>query len=1184
MTRTAYFPAIVFFILFLSIGCSGGGKNQVPVVPDTGLDVTGVPSFMDEGPGHRYMLGLMEVYIDPASNTADYVPLRSASFHCNIIEFFTVFGGMDISLPYQNYTTGEFTLDFTMSHPIPDSIYTVFDMRGIIFGTGSTVLTSKDDPDLKYLGQDGFQILNPDGWTRWWNPNEFPNQMLLGYRDAFATPGFTTTATLHSYKYFATDLGLDADVADAVNISNRGAFLTNTGTTASRRFKIKFTVKNGSPVFKFAMAFDCCWDEPTGGGAIPGIENFPPEANCPEAYHVKVDSTASTAYYNGPGNSGGNLQLKIEVFDWGAPDNPNGIDGEIAAIQIESPTLFDNILNLTIASEPGSSPTSGIYQITIPNVHPTGLYNQSVMVEVKSSIPSTYAPPVPGIDYPDADLAAYAIATIPVKKYEPVIQGSYNTNGMVVDIKTLGHFSYAIDTVDGLVIADVTNPDDPVVINNVILPYIPTALDVENGYAYIIDTANNFRVIDIDPVGAASEVHAINITDLPLSIDLAGSYAYVGGALGTLYMINITDPETVYIENSAGGAGSGPINGVAVMGGYAYTARDDFEIFDVDPPASLSSLLVVPTASTLNNVDVTDFGYAFAGDSSNQLVILDIDPQWLANEVETFDAGGLVNDVQADSDTAYITVEVQGLQIVSYDEATATAYLVAKLDIANAEKISVEGNMAYIDGEVTLIELWKDDDSPDEESGNLIWAKSARGADYSYAYDITSLSDNSTVAVGMFIGSATFGPGEPSETVLTSAGGQDCFISRYNPDGSLAWAKSAGGVSPDTCMGITTLSDNSTVVTGGFGDSAIFGSGEPNETVLTSAGYEDIFIACYNPDGTLAWAKSAGGADSTFGDYGHAITTLSDNSTVVTGLFWGPATFGPGEPNQTVLTSAGVDIFLARYNPDGTLVWAKSAGGAGSLSFSFGITTLSDNSTVVTGSFEDSVTFGLGEPNQTVLPCDGDWADIFIACYNPDGTLSWAKRAGGVDYDEGYGITTLSDNSTVVTGFFSDSATFGSGEPNQTDLITGDNCKNIFIARYNPDGTLVWAKSAGGISGFCDMGFGITTLADNSTVVTGQFFGLAVFGLGELNQMVLTSAGSYDIFIARYNPNGTLAWAKSAGGASDEWANGITTLSDNTTVVAGQFRESATFGPGEPNQTVLTFDGCYDIFVARFNE
>jgi hypothetical protein len=281
-----------------------------------------------------------------------------------------------------------------------------------------------------------------------------------------------------------------------------------------------------------------------------------------------------------------------------------------------------------------------------------------------------------------------------------------------------------------------------------------------------------------------------------------------------------------------------------------------------------------------------------------------------------------------------------------------------------------------------------------------------------------------------------------------------------------------------------------------------------------------------------------------------------------------------------VLVSGVVsDIFIARYNPDLTLAWAKRAGGT-SADYGNGITALSDDSTVVTGFFFGSATFGPGEPNETVL-VSGVVSDIFIARYNPDGTLVWAKRAGGTDWDYGYAISALSDDSTVVTGYFQGSATFGKDEPNETDLVSAGGY-DIFMARYNPDGTLSLAKGTGGTGE--DFGRAITALSDDSTVMTGVFQGSVTFGQGEPNETVLNSAGSGDILIAGYNPDGTLAWAKSAGGTSDDEGWAITALSDDSTVVTGNFQSSATFGPGEPTETVLDSAGSYDILVARFYE
>jgi uncharacterized delta-60 repeat protein len=341
-----------------------------------------------------------------------------------------------------------------------------------------------------------------------------------------------------------------------------------------------------------------------------------------------------------------------------------------------------------------------------------------------------------------------------------------------------------------------------------------------------------------------------------------------------------------------------------------------------------------------------------------------------------------------------------------------------------------------------------------------------------------------------------------------------------------------------------------------------------------------MFIARYNPDGTLAWAKRAGGTNY---DYGSGITALSDDSLIVTGDFQATATFGYNTPNVTYLVSAGsYDIFVARYNSNGTFAWAKCAGGTGE-DEGWAITALSDGSTVATGSFEGSATFGPGEPSPTVLASAGG-KDIFIARYNAVGAFIWAKSAGGTGDDGGKAITALSgfyDKDTVVTGNFQGTAVFGKDEPGESALYSAGGA-DIFIARYNPDGTLIEADSCGGTGD--DSGQGITVLSDDSTVVTGYFQLKATFGLGEPNQTDLSSAGGYDIFIAGYSPSQWIAWAKRAGGTNSDIAYAVTALSDDSTVATGWFTGSSTFGPGEPNQTVLTSAGSIDIFIARFYE
>ncbi|MHC4660833.1 MAG: RCC1 domain-containing protein [Planctomycetota bacterium] len=465
----------------------------------------------------------------------------------------------------------------------------------------------------------------------------------------------------------------------------------------------------------------------------------------------------------------------------------------------------------------------------------------------------------------------------------------------------------------------------------------------------------------------------------------------------------------------------------------------------------------------------------------------------------------------------------------------------------------------------------------------LAWARSASGGIDDWGISISTLSDGTALVTGFYSSTATFGAGDDNETILTSAGGYDIFIVKYNPDGTLAWAKSAGSTKDDWGMGISTLSDGSALTTGYYGNTATFGAGDDNETELTSAEVDNIFVAKYNPDGTLAWAKQAGGAGE---DWGGSISTLSDGSAIITGDFTSAAaTFGnASEGNEVTLSAVGnYDIFVAKYNPDGTLAWAKQAGGT-DWDEGWGVSVVSDGSSIVTGIFRSTATFGnASEGNEAVLSSAGDH-DIFIAKYNSDGTLNWAKSAGNVNRDLGRGICALSDGSAIVTGLFNLAVTFGNAsEGGNETVITSAGGDDIFIAKYNSDGTLNWAKRAGG--GSFDYGHAISTLSDGSALVTGDFSTTATFGLGEGNETVLSCAGIWDIFVAKYNPDGTLAWAKRAGNGNTDEGWGISALSDGSALVTGYFDTSATFGAGEDNETTLVPGGSNNtFFLARYGE
>ena len=466
---------------------------------------------------------------------------------------------------------------------------------------------------------------------------------------------------------------------------------------------------------------------------------------------------------------------------------------------------------------------------------------------------------------------------------------------------------------------------------------------------------------------------------------------------------------------------------------------------------------------------------------------------------------------------------------------------------------------------------------------DLDWAKGAGGTGTDFAFGIATDAAGNSYVSGGFSGTATFGPGEANETTLTSAGSNDIFVARYDASGALVWAKRAGSADFDRGAGIATNGAGNSYVTGLFSGTATFGPGEPNETTLTAAGPQDIFVAKYDTTGALIWARRADGADL---DQGLGIGVDSAGNSYVTGVFSGTTTFGPGEVNQTTLAAAAsLDIFVARYDPGGALVWATRAAGTG-LDEGRGIATDGAGNSYVTGRFSGTATFGAGETSETTLTSAGDF-DIFVARYDPSGALVWAKRAGGGAGALGWGVATDAAGNSYVTGAFSGTATFGAGEANETVLSGGS--EDIFVARYDASGALVWAKRAGGGGGA--RGLGVATDGAGNSYVTGAFEGTATFGPGEANETTLTSAGAgsddgdpSDIFVASYDFSGALVWAKRAGGADGDQGLAIATDGAGNSYATGFFSgTTATFGAGETNETTLTSAGGLEIFVARFS-
>ena len=310
---------------------------------------------------------------------------------------------------------------------------------------------------------------------------------------------------------------------------------------------------------------------------------------------------------------------------------------------------------------------------------------------------------------------------------------------------------------------------------------------------------------------------------------------------------------------------------------------------------------------------------------------------------------------------------------------------------------------------------------------------------------------------------------------------------------------------------------------------------------------------------TDGWAKRSG---SFFEEIGYSLCTTSDGSILSTGSFQGLANFG----SSTVqLTSQGVeDVFILKIRPDGSPEWAKGIGGVGK-DVGRKILTLSDNSFVVIGTFQNSITFEQGNQNEQTVVSNGG-SDIFIALYLADGTFVSAYSEGGVGNDIVNDATRNQVDDILLTGTFSQTINFGSFE------ISSSGLNDVFVASISPQGLVQWATSFGGSNN--DEGTGIGVSTDGSIYVAATVKGS--FSIGSFP--IISTGFDGNIALVKYNSTKSVEWVEQIGGIFDESATSLEVDVNNDILLSGTF-----IGTFSHQNSFFASNGLEDAMLLKFD-
>ncbi len=412
---------------------------------------------------------------------------------------------------------------------------------------------------------------------------------------------------------------------------------------------------------------------------------------------------------------------------------------------------------------------------------------------------------------------------------------------------------------------------------------------------------------------------------------------------------------------------------------------------------------------------------------------------------------------------------------------------------------------------------------------------------------------------------------------------------------SFQWVRQAAGAGASNESGDGVAMDGVThlYVSGNFSTSASFGT-----TNVTASG-SGIFLARYTAAGALEWVRT--GTSATTGGEAHNVAVDPLGNCYLTGSFMGTTSFGA----SNVVSAGGSDVFLAKYDRAGTLLWITRQG-AGFNDSGRDVTADGTNGCFVAGNLQTSTDANVSR-------------DIFFARYNAAGTLQWQQLPVGSNTDAGMGAASDADGNAYFTGWFTGTVNFGT-----TNLTAAGSLRDIFVAKYNRAGALLWIVRSGGANADEGKGIGVDT---NGNVYVGaslnlnfdgsenagqlrvlKFSGngallwqrdlLAEFyyfdfasvtdlgghtwifaglhGEGVISGVPVSATGAYDGLIAKYDSTGALLWLKQIGGSGSSIGHRVAADVSGHAYLTGEFDGAASFG-----FTNLTGAGGTDFFLAR---
>lgn len=529
-----------------------------------------------------------------------------------------------------------------------------------------------------------------------------------------------------------------------------------------------------------------------------------------------------------------------------------------------------------------------------------------------------------------------------------------------------------------------------------------------------------------------------------------------------------------------------------------------------------------------------------------------------------------------------------------------------------------------------------------DSAGILVRSLCIGGLAKRTSFSAIAIASNGDIIVsGAFKDSSYLEPNNPFNVIYQTTANisGESFIAKYDHSLNLIWVKTFPNTNLLNPEKIEVDGQDNIFVSGVFDFSVDIDPSPAIHTLSTypsGSFYKDVFLAKFNTDGTLNWAKNMGsentdnvgdialdatgniyigntyGGQYAFLDSTHFASSLDGNFISVTkfsnaGVFsWNKdvsAGSGTIEVYDIVVNPIGEVFFtgkmygsfyfqfptiyrgsgtsttcdyLAKLTVNGDCVWANSGYGDPSVGYTLALDTLSQ--VYLSGIFSGTKDFDhtAGVANVTSSPATS--VNYYLASYDSSGNYRWASKLAATGTAQVPDMRVSKTNKLWMEGDYAGTCDFDPGAG--TNSITVPAVTN-FVTTYALSGTYISAFAFKGCGSVKDRVTAIDASINGSIVTAGIFSGEMDFDLTSSAYVLTSSADSNAYFASYSSAAGTLNWVNQIKGKAI-----ITALTRNNAdeiYVTGYYTGVTYFDLNTPGFYLNTSSNNIDIFFGKYN-